>query len=143
MRFEGACTESPEPDDAGARVQYGARRDARAAMSKPPVCPVCGSEATYPDGAQMMCAECAHEWVDGEAQGDAADVVRDSNGNLLVAGDSVVVIKDLKVKGSTAGLKQGTLIRSIRLVDGDAHHIEGHSDAIRGLVLKTCFLRKA
>ena len=69
--------------------------------------------------------------------------VRDSNGNVLVAGDTVTVIKDLKVKGSSIPLKQGTVIRNIRLVEDDAEHIEGNSDKIKGLVLKTCFLRKA
>jgi protein PhnA len=79
----------------------------------------------------------------GESSDEGAAQVRDSNGNLLAQGDTVVVIKDLKVKGSSIPLKQGTVIRNIRLVDGDAEHIEGHSDKIKGLVLKTCFLRKA
>ena len=70
-------------------------------------------------------------------------VVRDSNGNVLADGDTVVVIKDLNVKGSSIPLKQGTVIKRIRLVPDDAEHIEGHSDKIKGLVLKTCFLRKA
>lgn len=113
-------------------------------MPQTPACPQCTLENTYPDGGQQVCADCGFEWLldgmDGAAQ---AVVVRDSNGNVLAAGDTVVVIKDLKVKGSTSGLKQGTLIRNIRLVDGDAGHIEGHSDKIKGLVLKTCFLRKA
>ena len=69
--------------------------------------------------------------------------MRDSNGNPLVAGDTVVVIKDLKVKGSSIPLKQGTVIRNIRLVDDDPTHVEGHSEKIRGLVVKTEFLRKA
>ena len=69
--------------------------------------------------------------------------VKDSNGTVLSAGDSVVVIKDLKVKGSSIPLKQGTVIRNIRLVEDDAEHIEGNSDKIKGLVLKTCFLKKA
>lgn len=72
-----------------------------------------------------------------------AVVVRDSNGTVLDAGDTVTVIKDLKVKGSSIPLKQGTVIRNIRLVEDDAEHIEGNSDKIKGLVLKTCFLRKA
>lgn len=112
-------------------------------MSDTPACPHCGSQTTYSDGPQTICVECHHEWIVGESTGSDAAPVRDSNGNVLVAGDTVVVIKDLKVKGSSTGLKQGTVIRSIRLVDGDAEHIEGHSDRIRGLVLKTCFLRKA
>ena len=109
-----------------------------------PACPQCGLENTYADGALLVCADCGHEWApgDGVAAADAA-VVRDVNGNPLAAGDSVVVIKDLKVKGSSIPLKQGTVIRNIRLVEDDAEHIEGHSDRIRDLVLKTCFLRKA
>ena len=109
-----------------------------------PACPVCGMENTYPDGDNFVCADCAHEWPQsgGAAGADDGAVVRDSNGNVLSAGDSVVVIKDLKVKGSSINLKQGTVIKGIRLVDGDPEHIEGNSDRIKGLVLKTCFLRK-
>ena len=69
--------------------------------------------------------------------------VKDSNGTVLNAGDSVTVIKDLKVRGASIPLKRGTVIKNIRLVEDDAEHIEGHSDKIKGLVLKTCFLRKA
>ena len=74
---------------------------------------------------------------------DAVMIVRDVNGNLLASGYTVTVIKDLKVKGSSIPLKQGTVIRNIRLVDGDDEHIEGSSDKIKGLVLKVCFLKKA
>jgi protein PhnA len=110
-----------------------------------PACPQCALENTYPDGALYVCADCGHEWAAGDGEGASAEavVVRDVNGNPLEAGDTVVVIKDLKVKGSSIPLKQGTVIRNIRLVDGDAENIEGHSDKIRDLVLKTCFLRKA
>lgn len=104
-------------------------------------CPACNGENTYPDGALTVCADCGHEWDPAEAGG--ATQVRDSNGNLLAAGDNVVVIKDLKVKGSNIPLKQGTLIRGIRLVEGDPDHVEGNSDRIKGLVLKACFLRRA
>ncbi len=69
--------------------------------------------------------------------------VKDSNGSALAEGDSVIVIKDLKVKGSSIPLKRGTMIRNIHLIEDDDENIEGHSDKIRGLVLKTCFLRKA
>ncbi|MGE8281506.1 MAG: zinc ribbon domain-containing protein YjdM, partial [Stenotrophomonas sp.] len=89
-----------------------------------------------------ICADCGHEWTPGESA-ESSVVVRDSNGNVLVAGDTVTVIKDLKVKGSSIPLKQGTVIRNIRLVEDDAEHIEGNSEKIKGLVLKTCFLRKA
>jgi len=109
-------------------------------------CPQCGMNNVYPDGGNLVCADCGHEWPIGgpaTAVAPGALVVRDVNGNVLAAGDSVVVIKDLKVKGSSIPLKQGTVIRNIRLVEDDAGHIEGHSDKIRDLVLKTCFLKKA
>lgn len=113
-------------------------------MSHIPACPVCGMENTYPDGDNFICPDCGHEWPQVAAASDDAElVVRDVNGNVLNSGDSVVVIKDLKVKGSSIPLKQGTVIRNIRLVDGDAEHIEGSSDKIKGLVLKVCFLKKA
>ena len=105
-------------------------------------CPQCTLENVYVDGEMNVCADCGYEWPLVEAT-EAELVVRDSNGNVLVAGDSVTVIKDLKVKGSSIPLKQGTVIRNIRLVEDDAEHIEGNSDKIKGLVLKTCFLRKA
>jgi len=109
-----------------------------------PACPLCGMENTYPDGDHFICPDCAHEWPQVAAQSEEAGLlVRDVNGNALNSGDSVVVIKDLKVKGSSIPLKQGTVIRNIRLVDGDAEHIEGNSDKIKGLVLKVCFLKKA
>ncbi|MFC4764868.1 zinc ribbon domain-containing protein YjdM [Dyella koreensis] len=113
-------------------------------MSDIPACPQCGMENTYPDGDNYVCADCGHEWpMVAAASTDEGTVVRDVNGNVLNSGDSVVVIKDLKVKGSSIPLKQGTVIRNIRLVDGDAEHIEGNSDKIKGLVLKVCFLKKA
>jgi len=113
-------------------------------MSEIPACPQCSMENTYPDGETYVCADCAHEWLIAPAPADDdAPRVRDANGNLLAAGDSVIVVKDLKVKGSSIPLKQGTLIKNIRLVDGDAEHVEGHSDKIKGLVLKACFLKKA
>jgi len=108
-----------------------------------PACPQCTLENTYADGVLMVCADCGYEWAAGDAAEGEALVVRDCNGNVLVAGDTVTVIKDLKVKGSSIPLKQGTVIRNIRLVEDDAEHIEGNSDKIKGLVLKTCFLRKA
>ena len=111
-------------------------------MTDLPACPQCTASHTYPDGALLVCPDCGHEWSPHDIS-DAGPVVRDCNGNPLAEGDSVVVIKDLKVKGSSIPLKQGTLIRGIRLVDDDPEHVEGHSDRIKGLVLKTCFLRKA
>lgn len=113
-------------------------------MSDIPACPLCGMENTYPDEDNYICPDCGHEWPKTAAQGDEnAVLVRDVHGNVLNSGDAVIVIKDLKVKGSSIPLKQGTVIRSIRLIDGDAEHIEGNSDKIKGLVLKVCFLKKA
>jgi protein PhnA len=114
-------------------------------MSDLPSCPRCAGTNTYPDGSgQLACPDCGHEWTPGAAAADAeaAVVVRDCNGTPLANGDTVVVIKDLKVKGSSTGLKQGTLIRDIRLVEDDAEHVEGNVEKIRGLVVKTCFVRK-
>ncbi|HVJ38406.1 MAG TPA: zinc ribbon domain-containing protein YjdM [Stenotrophomonas sp.] len=111
-------------------------------MSAVPACPQCTLENTYADGSLFVCADCGHEWGAGEPAAAGA-VVRDCNGNVLAAGDTVTVIKDLKVKGSSIPLKQGTVIRNIRLVEDDPEHIEGHSDKIKGLVLKTMYLRKA
>ncbi|KAB7763828.1 zinc ribbon domain-containing protein YjdM [Xanthomonas maliensis] len=111
-------------------------------MSAVPACPQCALENTYADGAQWVCADCGFEWSAGDSATCTA-VVRDCNGNVLQAGDTVTVIKDLKVKGASIPLKQGAVIRNIRLVEDDAEHIEGHSEKIKGLVLKTCFLRKA
>lgn len=114
-------------------------------MPRIPACPQCGSDNTYPDGDNYVCADCAQEWpIAGHTHAmEASTVTRDCNGQTLAGGDTVVVIKDLKVKGSSIPLKQGTAIRNIRLVEDDPEHIEGNSEKIRGLVLKTCFLRKA
>ena len=104
-------------------------------------CPQCSLENVYPDGALWSCADCGHEWTPGEAV-ESTLVVRDSNGNVLVAGDTVTVIKDLKVKGSSSGLKRGTVVKNIRLTDNE-DEIEGRTDKIKGLVLRTEFLKKA
>ena len=112
-------------------------------MTEIPACPQCAGENTYPDGDNFVCADCGFEWPMVAQAGGTGPQVRDCNGNVLADGDNVVVIKDLKVKGSSIPLKQGTMIRGIRLVEDDAEHIEGNSDRIKGLVLKTCFLRKA
>lgn len=99
---------------------------------------------TYPDGENLVCADCGHEWpIAGaaEANEDAGRVIRDANGNTLSSGDSVVLIKDLKVKGSSVTLKVGTKIKGIRLLDGD-HEVDCKTDA-GSFMLKACFLRKA
>lgn len=113
-------------------------------LSDIPACPLCSMENTYADGDSYVCPDCAHEWSQRSQDAeDGATLVRDVHGNVLKNGDAVVVIKDLKVKGSSIPLKQGSVIRNIRLVDGDAEHIEGNSDKIKGLVLKACFLKRA
>ena len=113
-------------------------------MPTSPACPQCTLENTYVDGENFVCADCGFEWpTEGGESSETALVVRDSNGNALADGDTVVVIKDLKVKGSSIPLKQGTVIRQIRLVEDDPEHIEGSSDKIKGLVLKTAFVKKA
>lgn len=112
-------------------------------MSQLPPCPQCNSEYTYEDGVQFVCPECAHEWTAAEAAAEeAGKVVRDANGNELQDGDAVTVIKDLKVKGSSAVVKVGTKVKSIRLVDGD-HDIDCKVDGIGPMKLKSEFVKKA
>ncbi len=113
-------------------------------MSTLAPCPKCGSEYTYHDGAQLVCPECGHEWpAEGEAEAtEDQRVVKDSVGNLLQDGDTVTVIKDLKVKGSSLVVKVGTKVRNIRLVDGD-HDIDCKVDGIGAMKLKSEFVRKA
>ncbi|WP_020648630.1 MULTISPECIES: zinc ribbon domain-containing protein YjdM [Solimonas] len=115
-------------------------------MNELPNCPKCGSTYTYQDGELYICPECSHEW---SAQAAAAEepvetglVVKDANGNLLQDGDAVTVIKDLKVKGSSAVVKVGTKVRNIRLVEGD-HNIDCRIDGIGDMKLKSEFVRKA
>lgn len=110
-------------------------------MSTLPACPVCSMENTYPDGENLVCADCGHEWpMNAGAEEEAGDVVKDSNGNVLQDGDAVVLIKDLKVKGSSITLKQGTKVKSIRLVGGD-HEVDCRMDG-GNFMLKACFLKK-
>lgn len=111
-------------------------------MSTAPACPQCTLENTYPDGANFVCADCGFEWPQTEAatEDDGERIVKDSNGNVLQSGDSVVVIKDLKVKGSSTVLKQGSKIKGIRIVDGD-HEVDCKTD-VGPMLLKACYLRK-
>jgi protein PhnA len=100
-------------------------------------------ENTYPDGENFVCADCGHEWpmLAPESAGeDAATIVRDANGNRLGDGDDVVLIKDLKVRGSSQVIKQGTQVRGIRVVGGD-HDVEGKV-AGSAMMLKSEFLKK-
>lgn len=107
-----------------------------------PPCPKCQSEFTYEDGMMLVCPECAHEWAPGEAAESGEKVIRDSNGNPLADGDTVTVIKDLKVKGSSLVVKRGTKVKNIRLVDGD-HDIDCKIDGIGQMGLKSEFVKKA
>ena len=113
-----------------------------------PACPQCGLENTYPDATNYICPDCGFEWPMEEAaesaDADASDgIVRDSNGNPLANGDAVILIKDLKVKGSSTVLKKGTKVKSIRLPEGAGdHEVDCKMDA-GSFMLKACFLKKA
>lgn len=109
-----------------------------------PACPACGMENSYSDGQNHVCPDCFHEWPLTAASledGDDATVVRDSNGAPLADGDSVLLIKDLKVKGSSTTLKKGAKAKNIRLRDGD-HEVDCKIDGV-SYMLKACFLKKA
>lgn len=111
-------------------------------MADLPNCPKCNSEYTYEDGNILICPECAHEWnLTSETEGSEELVVKDSNGNILSDGDSVTVIKDLKVKGSPSPIKKGTKVKNIRLVDGD-HNIDCKIDGFGAMSLKSEFVKK-
>ena len=112
-------------------------------MSALPACPKCQSEYTYEDGAAFVCPECAHEWTAqaAEATEDAGKVYRDSAGNVLQDGDTVTVIKDLKLKGSGGVIKMGTKVKGIRLVDGD-HDIDCKIDGFGAMRLMSEFVKK-
>jgi protein PhnA len=112
-------------------------------MSTLPACPQCTLENTYQDGDNFVCADCGYEWpvlASTEAEAESGRVVKDANGNVLADGDTVALIKDLKVKGSSITLKVGTKIKGIRIVDGD-HEVDCKTDA-GNMMLKACFLKK-
>ncbi len=113
-------------------------------MSDIPPCPECKSPYGYDDGAMFVCPECGHEWAKNAATAGADDgpVIRDANGNVLSDGDTVTVIKDLKVKGTSLVVKVGTRVKNIRLVDGD-HDIDCKIDGIGAMKLKSEFVKKA
>lgn len=113
-------------------------------MSEFPACPKCQSAYVYQDGAMLICPECAHEWAAGassESSEDAARVTRDANGQELHDGDTVSVIKDLKIKGSSQVVKVGTKVKNIRLVDGD-HDIDCNIPGVGAMGLKSEFVKK-
>jgi len=107
-----------------------------------PNCPKCNSEYTYEDGNLFICPECAYEWTDGEQPNEDELVVKDAFGNKLQDGDTVTIIKDLKVKGSSSTLKIGIKVKNIRLVEGD-HNIECKIDGFGAMKLKSEFVKKA
>ena len=112
-------------------------------MSNIPNCPKCDSKYAYEDGALWVCPDCGHEWNPTEAAPEAEEAgVKDANGNLLQDGDTVTVIKGLKVKGSPTGIKAGTKVKNIRLVEGD-HNIDCKVDGIGQMGLKSEFVKKA
>ncbi len=113
-------------------------------MSNFPPCPQCNSEYAYEDGVMLVCPECGHEWTAGFEEGTAESeaTVLDSNGAVLSDGDAVVVIKDLKVKGSSSVVKVGTKVKNIRLVSGD-HNIDCKITGIGAMKLKSEFVKKA
>ncbi|WP_296002762.1 zinc ribbon domain-containing protein YjdM [Rugamonas sp.] len=114
-------------------------------MSAFPPCPQCSSELTYDDGGQLVCPECGHEWSAQSAEAaeaaDGAKVYRDAAGNVLQDGDTVTVIKDLKLKGSGGTVKMGTKVKNIRLVDSD-HDIDCKIDGFGAMSLKSEFVKK-
>ncbi len=114
-------------------------------MSALPHCPKCNSEHVYEDGALLVCPECAHEFSAASAvvadNDEGPRIFKDANGNVLADGDTVTVIKDLKLKGSSTVVKAGTKVKNIRLVEGD-HDIDCKIDGIGPMQLKTQFVKK-
>lgn len=113
-------------------------------MTELPSCPQCKSIYTYEDQLMYICPECAHEWLIKAEMNEASDepgVIKDANGNALQDGDTVTVIKDLKVKGSSTVVKVGTKVKNIRLVDGD-HDIDCRIEGIGAMKLKSEFVKK-
>ncbi len=123
-------------------------------MSTPhlPPCPQCSSVLVYPDGDLYICPECGHEWSavthapqrDFESDADLVSEVKDANGTVLANGDSVVVIKDLKIKGAGSGIKSGTKVRNIRIIAPiDGHNISCKIDGVGAIHLKSEFVKKS
>ena len=116
-------------------------------MDELPPCPQCSSAYVYENGNLLVCPECAHEWVPGvetDDSGAGERVVKDSVGNVLADGDTVTIVKDLKVKGSPTSIKVGTKVRNIRLVSGsDDHDIDAKVDGFGPMMLKSSVVKKA
>ncbi|PRY85462.1 zinc ribbon domain-containing protein YjdM [Mongoliibacter ruber] len=111
-------------------------------MNKIPPCPSCGSLYAYPVDTLLVCPECTFEWNPSTHEEESGLQVKDSNGNLLNDGDTVVVIKDLPVKGAPKSIKAGTKVKNIRLTDGD-HNIDCKVDGFGSMALKSEFVKKA
>lgn len=109
-----------------------------------PNCPKCNSEYSYQDGDMLICPECSHEWQDGEVAEDVV-IIKDANGNVLADGDTVTVVKDLKIKGSSAVVKVGTKAKNIRLLPDatDGHDIDCKVEGFGAMKLKSEFVKKA
>jgi len=110
-------------------------------MSELPACPKCDSPYTYQDGSLFICPECAHEWTALSDNEDAGETIRDSNGAELKDGDTVTVIKDLKIKGTNSVVKIGTKVKNIKIVGGD-HDIDCKIPDIGPMALKSQFVKK-
>lgn len=111
-------------------------------MSELPNCPKCNSEFTYQDVALFVCPECAHEWnAEDSSDSESTAEIKDANGNALQDGDTITVIKDLKVKGTSHVVKVGTKVKNIRLVEGD-HDIDCKIIGIGAMKLKSEFVKK-
>ena len=112
-------------------------------MNELPNCPKCQSEYTYEMGSLLVCPECAHEWTAEVEEIEAELVIKDAVGNVLQDGDTVTIVKDLKVKGSSTSIKVGTKVRNIRLVNGpDGHDIDAKVDGFGPMNLKSSVVKK-
>jgi protein PhnA len=130
-------------------MRFQINNNIKISMINEPKCPKCNSENTYQDMNLWICPECFYEWDSSESEKSDEEessvaTVRDSNGNILQSGDSVTTIKDLKVKGSPSGIKAGTKVKNITLIDGhDGHNISCKVDGIGAMYLKSEFVKKA
>lgn len=112
-------------------------------MTSLPNCPKCDSEFTYEDGVLLICPMCSHEWSKNDnINTDEENIHKDSNGNILQDGDTVTIIKDLKVKGASSVLKMGTRVKNIRLIDEGDHNIDCKIDGFGAMKLKSEFVKK-
>ena len=108
-----------------------------------PPCPACGSQYTYEMDPLLVCPECAHEWTPEVEAEETSVVVKDAVGNILADGDTVTIIKDLKVKGSSSAIKVGTKVRNIRLISAtDGHDIDAKVDGFGSMYLKSSIVKK-